>query len=63
MPTRSSPAAAPAAARPQAQAPLVAELSLQLAWADGLYITPGLVVARGDGANAATLAVHAEWLL
>ena len=62
-PTRSSPAAAPAAAQPHAQAPLIAELSLQLAWADGLYITPGLVVARGNCANAATVAVHAEWLL
>ena len=61
-PTRSSPAAGPDAAQLQAQAPLLAELSLQLAWADGLNITPGLVVARGDGANAATLAVHAEWL-
>lgn len=65
VPTSSSPATAPAlpAAQLQAQAPLIAELSLQLAWADGLYVTPGLVVAHGDAANAATLAVHVEWLL
>ena len=65
VPNSSSLEAPPAspAAQAQAQAPLIAELSLQLAWADGLYITPGLVLARGDAANAATLAVHIEWLI
>ena len=64
-PDSSSPAAPPAspAAQPHGQAPLIAELSLQLAWADGLNITPGLVLARGDGATAATLAAHVEWLM
>jgi len=53
-----APAAAGAGA---ARVPLVAELSLQLAAADGLTVTPGLVLARrGRGAAAAALAVHAE---